>query len=184
VYYGEEVGQAGLPDRPGVHGDVPLRAPMSWTPDAATAGFTTGRPFRPAAPNVATHNAAAQARDPASLHAFYKALIGLRNSRPSLARGSFEHAFADGLVLGFQRALEGERTQVLINYGTQPATVRVPGLADLAGPTGGQALRTLYPAGSAPETVAGSGDAAEIRLPPQSVRVLDISGASGAQPPR
>jgi glycosidase len=165
IYYGEEVGQAGLP---GMSGDAPLRAPMSWTADPATAGFTTGRPFRPVAPNVRTHNAAAQQADPQGIRAFYKAMIGLRNARPSIARGSFEHSFADGLVLGFQRALDDERTLVLINYGTTAATVRMPGLAP------GRAARSLYPQEAALQTLTGTGDSAELRLPPQSVRVLDV----------
>ena len=84
-----------------------------------------------------------QAQEPRYILSFYKAMLGLRNTRPSIARGSFEHSFADGLVLGFQRRLEGERTVVLINYGTGLASVRVPDLPP------GQALRSAYPGGGA-----------------------------------
>jgi alpha-amylase len=126
IYYGEEVGQAGVHT---LAADQPIRAPMSWTP---LGGFTTGTPYRPVAPNAATHNAQAQRADRGSIFHFYKAMLALRNARPSIARGSFEHAFADGLVLGFQRAHEGEhqreRTLVLINYGTAAKRVRVAGL--------------------------------------------------------
>ncbi|MBT9596840.1 MAG: alpha-amylase [Vitreoscilla sp.] len=153
VYYGEEIGQAGV-DLPA---DLPLRSPMSWTADTARAGFTTGTPFRPVAPNVATHNAAAQQADPASIHAFYQAMLGLRNRRPSIARGSFENAFADGLVLGFERRLGSERSLVMINYGPQATTVRVPGQT-ATGPA-----RVLYPAG-----------ATAFNLPAQSVQVLAL----------
>lgn len=159
VYYGEEIGQAGVP---GLPGDQPLRSPMSWTADPATAGFTTGTPFRPVAPNAARFNAATQAADPQSLHAFYKAMLTLRRDRPSIARGSFEASFADALVLGFQRRLGDERTLVLINYGAAPAQVRIPGLA------AGDRLAALYPAG----TAAPSGGTAT--LAPQSIHVFDI----------
>ena len=158
VYYGEEIGQGGVNTLPG---DLALRAPMSWTADPATAGFTTGTPFRPVAPNVTTHNAADQQRDPASIRAFYRSMLALRNTRPSIARGRFEHAFADGLVLGFQRRLGAERTLVLINYGRSAATVAVPGL----GARQRQRLRVLH------------GDArvgATTTLPPQSVQVVAI----------
>ena len=164
VYYGEEVGMAGVPDLPG---DLPLRSPMSWTPEPGRAGFTRGTPFRPVAPNAATHNAQAQAADPASIHAFYKAMIGLRNTLPSIARGRYEHAFADGLVLGFQRALGAERTLVLLNYGQQPATAWVRGLPARA------QLRPAYPAGEALQQ-AGADGVGVVELPPQSVRVYRV----------
>jgi alpha-amylase len=154
IYYGEEVGQAAVP---GLEGDGPIRSPMSWTP---AGGFTTGKPFRPAAPNAATQNAESERARPDGIHAFYKAMLALRNNRPSIARGSFEHSFADGLVLGFQRRLGRETTLVLINYGTEAAAVTPPGLQ-------GTTLRPLYPAGAAPT----------LRLPPLSVQVFDVKGA-------
>lgn len=159
IYYGEEVGQAGIP---GLPGDQPLRGPMSWTADARTGGFTTGQPFRPVAPNVATHNAQAQARDPGSILNFYRAMLGLRNGLPSVARGRFEHGFADGLVLGFQRTLGRERTLVLINYGDTEATVSVPGLRP------GQRLRAAWPRGGAALKAAES---TPVTVPPRQLRV-------------
>lgn len=172
IYYGEEIGQAGVMT---LEKDLPLRAPMSWAPDAATGGFTRGTPFRPVAPNVLTHNAQAQAQDPRSILAFYKAMLALRNTRGSIARGSFDHSFADGLVLGFQRRLERERTVVLINYGTGLASVRVPDLP------AGQALRSAYPAGGALSARIGKDGSATVHLAPLSVRVFDVGSAQGAQ---
>jgi alpha-amylase len=156
VYYGEEVGQAGVHTLPA---DLPLRAPMSWT---AQGGFTSGTPFRPQAPNVATHNVAVQRADPDSILNFYKAMIGLRNARTSIARGTFEHSFADGPVLGFQRALERERTLVLINYGTEARRVRVAGLF------ASSRLAAVHP------SKAPARRGAFVTLPPQSVRVYDV----------
>ncbi|HET9978117.1 MAG TPA: alpha-amylase family glycosyl hydrolase [Burkholderiaceae bacterium] len=156
VYYGEEVGQAGAVG-PGMASDHPIRSPMSWTADPQRGGFTTGSPFRPLAPNIATHNAAAARADRASIYHFYRSMIALRNARPSIARGTFEHAFADGLVLGFQRRLGRERTLVLINYGRETATARVPGLAPRT------RLTSLHGPRGTPLTLA-----------PQSVRVFDL----------
>jgi alpha-amylase len=155
VYYGEEVGQAGAVG-PGMTADFPIRSPMSWTSEG---GFTTsGTPFRPLAPNVATHNAASARADRTSIYHFYKSMIALRNARPSIARGSFEHAFADGLVLGFQRRLGRERTLVLINYGSEAVTVgAVPGVAPRT------RVAALYGPRGAPLT-----------LPPKSLRVFDL----------
>lgn len=159
VYYGEEIGQASVTNLPA---DQPLRSPMSWTAEPAKAGFTTGTPFRPIAPNATAFNAATQAADPHSLHAFYKTMLGLRNGRPSIARGRFEASFADGLVLGFQRRFGSERSLVLINYGTRPAMVRIPGLA------AGDRLAALYPA----RAEAPADDT--VTLGPQSIQVFDI----------
>ena len=164
IYYGEEVGQAGVPDP---HPDSALRAPMSWTGDARRAGFTTGTPFRAMAPNVSTHNAQAQQSDPASIHAFYKAMLRLRNLRPSIARGSFEASFAEGLVLGFQRRLGAERTLVLVHYGRSPIVVSVPGLS------ADERLVPVYPTGAAREHAAADG-ALRLTLAPQSVHVYSI----------
>ena len=169
IYYGEEVGQAGLP---GLPGDLPLRGPMSWAPDSADAGFTRGHPFRAVAPNVQTHNVRSQRQDPDSILNFYRAMLTLRNTRPSIARGDFTHSFADGLVLGFQRRLGAERSLVLINHGESAATVSVPGLSDK------QVWRALFPRGGAALPPAAQG-AAVVTMPPLSVRVYGSQGRAG-----
>ena len=156
IYFGEEIGQAGVASLPA---DQPVRSPMSWT---AEGGFSTGQPFRPVSPNAGRFNVADELHDPRSLHAFYKAMLGLRNSRPSIARGSFESSFADGLVLGFQRRLGSERSLVLVNYDTRAAIVTVPGLSPQ------DRLAPLYPkAAEAPTSNT-------LTLAPQSVQVFDI----------
>jgi glycosidase len=161
VYYGEEVGMAGIP---GLAGDRPVRAPMSWT---AGGGFTRGTPFRPLAPNLRTHNAESQRRDPASLWNFYRAMIGLRNTHASIARGAWLHGRADGLVAQWQRSADGDRTLVLINYGTSAATVR----ADALPP--GARLQAAWPRWAAPAR-ADAGGSTNVHLGPQSVRVYRV----------
>ncbi len=169
IYFGEEIGQAGALN---VTGDLPLRSPMSWSADAATADFTSGTPFRPLAPNRATHNVAAQLREPGSIYHFYKTMIGLRNTLPSIARGSYEGAFTQGLVAAWQRkwtqAKQSEHTVVLINYDTRAAPAQMQGLPPRA------RLISAYPAGGATATQADANGGALLLLAPQSVRVLVV----------
>jgi glycosidase len=164
IYYGEEVGQAGVA---GLPGDEPLRSPMSWAPDNSRAGFTSGRPFRPVAPNVATNNVQTQTADPQSILNFYKAMLKLRNTLPSIARGSFDASVADGQVVSWQRRLGDETVVVLINYGLESAE------ADLQALPARARLLAAYPADDAPLR-ANSGGRARVALQPQSVRVLQV----------
>jgi glycosidase len=141
IYYGEEIGQAGAA---GLTEDPEIRGPMSWTADAATGGFTTGRPFRALASNLATHNVAAQQADPASLLHHYRGLLALRNQHPAVARGSFARARADGATLSFQRQLGASHLVMAYNYGRAPATLALDGL-----PAGAR-LQPLLPAAASP----------------------------------
>jgi alpha-amylase len=160
IYYGEEVGMA----RGSQGGDAGLRTPMSWTASTANAGFTSGTPYRSLSGNVGSFNAAAQQADPDSLLAFYKAMLALRKGRPSVAAGSYEGVVVNNALLSFQRASGGERTLVVVNYGSSAAAL--PATAAAAGAT----LAGLYPAGGGTTTFDGS----NITVPAQSVRVYDL----------
>ncbi len=161
IYYGEEVGMA---NGQGLTGDWALRTPMSWTSD--TTGFTSGTPFRNPATNAATQNAQAQVGQPDSLHSFYKSLLAVRNSLPSIARGSYVAPFVSGQVMGFQRQWGTEQSLVLINYGTNAATVAVNALAPHS--TLVQRLGTGNPIS------VGAGGSATVPLAAQSVVVYHI----------
>jgi glycosidase len=164
LYYGEEVGMAGAAT---LRGDARQRTPMSWTADPTRAGFTTGVPYRARADNVATHNVAAQAADPQSILNVYKALLKLRNTWPSLARGSYEAPVAARQTASWQRRLGDETTVVLINYGQASADLALQALPPQA------TLLVLYPADAAPLR-AGNGGSLNVTLPPQSVRVFRV----------
>jgi len=168
IYYGEEIGMAGVARLPG---DAQLRVPMSWTADGR--GFSSGTPFRPLADNAATHNVAAAQQDPASILAFYKTLLALRNSLPPLARGSYAAPQVDGQVMAFRRQLGEEQVLVLINYGREAATLPVSGLPANA------LLSNEFPAGGAVSRVDGSG-ALRFALAGQSLRVLRLLPARPA----
>jgi glycosidase len=176
VYYGEPIGQAGVhgPEH-GLEGDPPLRAPMSWTADPRTGGFTTGTPFRPVAPNVVTHNIDSQRREAGSLRNFYRTVIGLRNAHPSIARGSFERGSAQGRVAVWQRRLDEpsakEHTVTIVNFDDAPAPAQISGLPPRA------RLVSLLPAGGATATRADAQGHATLLLAPLSVRVLQVRTA-------
>ena len=162
IYYGEEVGQPGIPH---LAGDMPIRGPMSWTADARTAGFTSGTPFRPVAPQLATNNAQSQQQQPGSIHAFYKAMLKLRNELPSIARGSYEATAVQGLAASWQRKWGNEHTLVAINYGSSAAPLVLEKLPALS------RLLRRYPEGGL-SAAADAHGAARIELPPQSVQVF------------
>ena len=172
IYYGEEIGMAGAAS---LSGDAALRTPMSWTADATRAGFTTGTPYRALSANVTTNNAAAQEADPLSIYGFYRALLALRNGRPSIAAGSYESAFASGNLLGYQRAIRGaqgdERTLVLVNYGAQPAAIDVAGLPAGSALNPAPLLAVDVAAGSATPCAAS---AAHVDVAAQSVCVFSV----------
>ncbi|MES2584786.1 MAG: alpha-amylase family glycosyl hydrolase [Pseudomonadota bacterium] len=165
IYYGEEIGMAGIR---GLEGDQPLRAPMSWTADKQGAGFTTSiKSFRPVAPNVARYNVAAQLADPNSLLAFYKSMLALRNSLPSLASGSYDAPVAQGRVMAYRRTLGAETTLVVINYGTQASTLALKDLQPQA------RFVSAYPA-KAKTAVANARGVLHLSPPAQSVQVYRL----------
>lgn len=163
IYYGEEIGMGGVIN---LKADDPLRTPMSWTNNIR--GFTSGKPFRPVSPNVAVYNAAAQLKNPHSILAFYKTMLSLRNTLPSIARGSYDAPFVNGGVIGYQRKWGNERTLVLTNYATTSAKVVVRNLAPLG------TFKSVFPKAQSAFSSNAAGDAA-ISLKPQSVMVFLLS---------
>ena len=172
VYYGEEVGMAG---GQGMSADVSLRTPMSWTHDAGHPDFTPGTPFRDASPNANWSNVSSLRADPDSLYHFYKAMIGLRNTRPSIARGSYEGVVLNGTTLGFVRRLGNDETVIAINVGHQPARI------DMVGLSPGAHYDALYPSSWQPLIIDQAG-AQNIVLREQSIAVFGrfINAAAGA----
>ena len=161
IYYGEEVGMANASS---ITDDGKLRTPMSWTADATNAGFSTVAPYRALSANVTTQNAQTQLTDPNSLRSFYKALLSLRNSRPSIAQGSYVGATVSGKTLSYQRVQGAERSLIVLNYGTAAATPTVTGL------TPGARLSVLYSSSGATST-ATADSAGNATLPAAALSV-------------
>lgn len=138
LYYGEELGQLGL--KP----DEDIRTPMQWTGEAS-AGFTTGVPWRNPQPDYPEKNVAAQQDDPASLLNTYRELVHLHVAIPALATGDFVPFSADsGSVAAFLRRAGDDLALVLINFGGEPATGVRLDLAAGGLPAGTYGLQPIY----------------------------------------
>jgi alpha-amylase len=166
IYYGEELGMAG---GQGMSADESLRTPMSWTHDDGSPDFTTGTPFRAPSPNAHYNNYSSLRADPDSIFHFYKAMIGLRHMRPSIARGTYENVVVHGTTLGFVRRLDDDETVIAINVGRDAAVVDVRGLVP------GGSYDALFPSYWQPLIVDQEG-AQSIVLRPQSVAVFGRRG--------
>jgi glycosidase len=153
IYYGEELGMRNGP----CSSDECKRTPMAW--DAtAQAGFTTGSPWWPHSPGVATINAAAQTGDPLSILSRYRQLIRVRKGSPALSRGGTRRlSTEDANVLSYLRTDPGGETVLVAhNLGSGAAT------ASLTAP--GTAADTLLADPDA--TLAPAGGAWTVSLPP------------------
>jgi alpha-glucosidase len=120
VYQGDELGMgtgiaADPPDDR--HGRDPFRTPMCWDAAAPHGGFTTGRPWLPAACPPGG-GVAQQSGDPASMLALYRELIALRRRM----RGEVELLDAADGVVAYRR---GEHAVALnLAPAPRPAPVR------------------------------------------------------------
>lgn len=111
------------------HGRDNARTPMQWDA-SAHAGFTTGTPWIDVAPSAARISVAAQADDPRSVLAHYRALIRLRHELSVVVDGDFRRIDAgDPAVFAFVRRLGDEQLLVVANLSSQP---RSPDAAALA----------------------------------------------------
>jgi alpha-glucosidase len=155
IYYGEEIGMTDVPiptERVvDVDGRDPARTPMQW--DAMpNAGFTTGQPWLPLAPDAQRVNVAAQREDPGSLLSFYRRLIRLRRSSPALRAGSYRSLGSPRDVFAYVREADGERYVVALNFGDRPRRVAIGGPAETAlsteGERGSSALRGVLDLGA------------------------------------
>ncbi|MDP9251905.1 MAG: alpha-amylase family glycosyl hydrolase [Chloroflexota bacterium] len=134
IYYGEEIGMTDVAiprDRiVDVDGRDPERTPMQWD-GTANAGFTTGKPWLPLAPDAQHVNVAAQRDDPGSMFSFYRRLIQLRRGSPALRAGSYRTHPAPRGVFAYVREAAAERVLVALNFLDRPSRVAIAGNADV-----------------------------------------------------
>jgi alpha-glucosidase len=138
LYYGDEIGMRQVGIKPeqvrdpweknvpgfGVGRDG-CRTPMQWDA-SAHAGFSAVPSWLPVADDFATRNVARQRGDPASLFNLYRRLIALRRSKAALVSGSYRTVMATDGVLAYMRGADGERLLILLNLGSQLASVALP----------------------------------------------------------
>ncbi len=130
VYQGEELGlgQVEIPFErlkdPEAIRNWPLtlsrdgaRTPMPWIADAAHAGFSDAEPWLPLGDDHVSLAVDRQAADKGSLLHWTRRLLALRAAHPALRLGATERWVVEGDLLGFDRALGGERLRCLFNLG-------------------------------------------------------------------
>jgi alpha-glucosidase len=140
LYYGDEIGMADVPIPPDLVRDPweknvpglglgrdPQRTPMQWD-DSAQAGFTTGTPWLPLAPQALTVNVAAQRAAPCSMLNLYRRLIQLRRTELALTLGAYKAGPTTDDLMVYSRELATSRLLVAMNFSHRPQTVSL--LAD------------------------------------------------------
>ena len=180
IYYGEEIGLRGA--KP----DQDIRTPLPWTGEGPGFGFTTGAPWEALAPDPETTNVAAEAADPGSLLATYRALIDARRTEPVLAvGGAWPVTVARRDVAVTLRWNVDHGAIVIQNLGDRPAIALALDLAN--GPLCGHpAARVIYgsdPAANSTEAAdpslnAGGGFTGYVPLPeiaPYTTVVIDLT---------
>jgi alpha-glucosidase len=182
MYYGDEIGMkttpptrkedvkdpVGVTGWPNAKGRDGERTPMQWD-DSTNAGFTTGTPWLPIPESYKTVNVKVEVSDFNSLLNWYKQLIELRRSQPSLRDGNNVMLnTTDNNVLSWLRQASGKPAVVVsCNFTAQPQKVSI----DLTGVgLGGKSARTLM-------KTPGSSDPASLKdiiLPPFGVYIGEV----------
>jgi alpha-glucosidase len=182
MYYGDEIGMkttpptrkedvkdpVGVTGWPNAKGRDGERTPMQWD-DSTNAGFTTGKPWLPIPDSYKTVNTKVEVMNFNSLLNWYKQLIELRRSQPSLRDGNNVMLnTTDNNVLSWLRQASGKPAVVVsCNFTAQPQKVSI----DLTGVgLGGKSAKTLM-------KTPGSSDPAslkDINLPPFGVYIGEV----------
>ncbi len=135
IYYGEEIGMRDVPvpagevqdpaekNEPGLGlGRDPERSPMPWD-GSEFAGFTTGKPWLPLAPDHESHNVSEFEGQRDSMLHLYRSLIALRQSSRALTFGPITNVSAHDGVLAYERRSQQETFCVFLNMTHEPRQV-------------------------------------------------------------
>ena len=97
------------------------RTPVQWN-DSPNAGFSTGEPWIAVNSNYHEINAATAVEDPDSVLHFYRALINLRHTEPTVAHGDFTMLLPqDEQIYAFRRKLDNTELLVVGNVSNSDA---------------------------------------------------------------
>jgi alpha-glucosidase len=135
IYYGDEIGMHDVEVPPELGEDPQgrrqphrnrdvARTPMQWS-DEPQAGFSTGEPYLPVAPDYRKINVAASERDPQSLLYVYRQLTRLRTSDPTLRFGDQSPLEHHGPVLSYRRSTADRGLLVFLNLKPEPSTLDI-----------------------------------------------------------
>jgi alpha-glucosidase len=165
IYQGEELGLPeadvafedlqdpyGIRFWPRFKGRDGCRTPMVWDSGAKNAGFSTGKPWLPVAPEHRAMAVNVQEADSASVLKHYRVFLGFRRAHPALVKGEIAFLRADDEVLVLTRAHGNDKLIAAFNFTARDITVPLAGVSVL-------------------ETLSGSGyagilDQGRLHLPP------------------
>jgi len=133
IYYGDEIGMTDVPvpfnevqDPQGLNmpdknlSRDPSRTPMQWN-NSDYAGFSTAKPWLRISSNYKRLNLEAQKGDPFSTLNFYRQLVQLRRSEPSLTHGDYKPVYADQQAFAYVRQAQNEKAfLVVLNLSHRP----------------------------------------------------------------
>ena len=104
------------------------RTPMQWE-NAPQGGFTTGTPWLKVNPNYASVNVVNQEKDPNSILNYFRKMVQLRKSEPTLIYGDW--ALVDRTnpsVFAYTRTLAGKTLLIMLNFKAKEAKIDTKGL--------------------------------------------------------
>ena len=152
LYQGEELGMTeallafedlqdpyGIQFWPTFVGRDGCRTPMTWSHNAESGGFTTGKPWLPLPPEHIHLSSDLQEGDQNSLLNHYRAALKFRASEPVFMKGDIRFLDGSDTVLTLQRSYNGTNMFVAINLSDAPQTVAAPppDFVELNSPGGG-----------------------------------------------
>jgi len=115
-----ELHEKGMPEQEILHllartGRDNSRTPMQWD-DSANAGFSSAAPWLKVNPNYKAINVAQQTSDEGSILNFYRKLIALRKSEPTLIYGDYDLLHEDDAqIYAYTRTLGNKKILVMCN---------------------------------------------------------------------
>ncbi|WP_234026901.1 alpha-amylase family glycosyl hydrolase [Erythrobacter sp. HKB08] len=98
-----------------------VRTPLPWNTQDEFGGFTQGQPWLPLSEANLARAIDRQGEDDASMLAFTKEAIALRNANPALHHGKVVSCRAGNGLLAIEREADGQRVTCLFNLTPQPA---------------------------------------------------------------
>lgn len=127
-YYNEAVGRHGITpeealNRVRASSRDNARTPMQWD-TTRNAGFTTGTPWLAVNSNHMVINAAAQCGVAGSIFEYYRALVDIRHSEPTVSLGDFELVYKDHpAVFAYTRTFRHTQLLVMANLTSSAAVI-------------------------------------------------------------
>jgi alpha-glucosidase len=139
LYQGEELGLTeaeiafddlkdpyGIEFWPEFKGRDGCRTPMVWAQDNRNGGFSDGKPWLPVPAEHLNRSVSAQAADPTSMLAHYRAALAFRHANPVLMTGDMAAVTATGQAVSFLREAAGSRMFCAVNLGAGTETLPLP----------------------------------------------------------